>query len=110
MGGNVFYFFYKITRRKLKRENSFLYQSINAPIPFMMAYAMTYNGVIFPWFPPSYSNTTFSQSKLTFLKCYFIKVKCKYAPYSHETKTYISGDFDLFFPLKNSGRALLSIA
>ena len=30
-GKNVFYFFYKITRRKLKRGNSFLYQSVNSP-------------------------------------------------------------------------------
>ena len=28
-GGNVFYFFYKITSRKLKYENSLLYQSLN---------------------------------------------------------------------------------
>ena len=32
MGKNVFYFFYKITRRKLKRRNSLLfYQSANSP-------------------------------------------------------------------------------
>ena len=31
-GGSVFYFFYKITRRKLKRRNSLLfYQSANSP-------------------------------------------------------------------------------
>ena len=28
-GGDVFYFFYKITSRKLKYENSLLYQSLN---------------------------------------------------------------------------------
>ena len=30
-GKNVFNFFYKITRRKLKRGNSLLYQSVNSP-------------------------------------------------------------------------------
>ena len=30
-GENVFYFFYKITRRKLKRGNSLLYRSVNYP-------------------------------------------------------------------------------
>ena len=30
-GKHVFYFFYKITRRKLKRQNSLLYQSVNSP-------------------------------------------------------------------------------
>ena len=30
-GENVFYFFYKITRRKLKRGNSLLYRSVNSP-------------------------------------------------------------------------------
>ena len=38
----------------------------------MMAYAMTYKGVSFPCFTYSYRNTAFSQSKLTFSKCYFI--------------------------------------
>ena len=30
-GKNVFYFVYKITRRKLKRGNSLLYQRVNSP-------------------------------------------------------------------------------
>ena len=29
--GNVLYFFYKITRGKLKRGNSLIYQSVNSP-------------------------------------------------------------------------------
>ena len=67
-GGNVFYFFYKITRRKLKRGNSLLYQSVNSPYRSrwrIMAWT-------FPCFPYSYRNTAFNQSKLTFSKCYFI--------------------------------------
>ena len=72
---NVFYFFYKITRRKLKRGNSLLYQSVNSP------YCSRWRRMrwrIMAWtfscFPYSYSrNAAFSQSKLTFSKCYFIK-------------------------------------
>ena len=55
-GKNVFYFFYKITRRKLKRWNSLLYQSVNSPYCLwwrIMAWT-------FPCFP-----------KLTFWKYYF---------------------------------------
>ena len=29
--GTLFHFFYKITRRKLRCRNSFLYQSVNSP-------------------------------------------------------------------------------
>ena len=40
LGGNVFYFFYKITRRKLKRGNSLLIEAYKFSILFVMAYAM----------------------------------------------------------------------
>ena len=66
---NVFYFFYKITRRKLRRGNSFLYQSVNSP--YRSRWRIM--GWTFPCFPYSYRNTAFSQSKLAFSKCYFIK-------------------------------------
>ena len=55
LGNFVFYFFYKITLRKLKRGNSLLYRSLNYPCNsmFMMTYAMASNGVkwTFPCFP-----------------------------------------------------------
>ena len=57
---NVFYFFYKIKAFLSKRKFS---------VPFKMAYAMAWT---FSCFPYSYKNTDFSQSKLTFSKCYFI--------------------------------------
>ena len=60
--GNVFYFFYKITRGKLKRGNNLLYQSANSPYRSrwrIMAWT-------FPCFPYSYRNTAFNQSKLAF--------------------------------------------
>ena len=66
---HVFYFFYKIIRRKLKRGNSLLCQSVNSLSLFMLGYAMAWT---FPCFPYSYRNATFSRSKLTFSKCYFI--------------------------------------
>ena len=66
--GNVFNFFYKITRRKLKRGNSFLYWRVNSP------YCLWWR--IMAWtflcFPYSYRNTAFNQSKLMFSNCYFI--------------------------------------
>ena len=44
-GKYVFYFFYEIARRKLKRRNILFCQSVNSPLPFKMAYAMKYNAM-----------------------------------------------------------------
>ena len=66
-GKNVFYFSYKITRRKLNRGNSFLCQSVHSPYCWrwrIMAWT-------FPCFPYSLRNTAFSQLKLTISTCYF---------------------------------------
>ena len=69
----VFYFVYKITRRKLKRGNSLLYQSVNSPYRSRWRMRWRIMAWTFPCFPYSYRNTAFSQSILTFSKCYFIK-------------------------------------
>ena len=61
-GENVFHFVYKITRRKLRCGNSLLCQSVNSP----------YWRESFHVFHKLYINMAFSQSKLTFSKCYFI--------------------------------------
>ena len=65
-GENVFYFFYKITGRKLQRGNSLIYQSVNST--YMLAYAMAYNSTR----DLSMFSIFISQSKFTFVKCYFI--------------------------------------
>ena len=59
-------FLYKITRRKLKRGNSLLSQSVNSP--FCARWRMRWRTMawIFPCIPYSYRNTAFSQSKLHF--------------------------------------------
>ena len=74
MGKNVFYFFYKITRRKLKRGDSLLYWSVNSP--YCLWWRMRWHIMVwtFPCFPYSFRNTAFNQSKLTFSKCYFINI------------------------------------
>ena len=69
MGKNVFYFFYKITRRKLKRGNSLLYQSVNSP--YCSWWRMRWRDLSM-FSIPSYGNMAFSQWKLPLLKCYFI--------------------------------------
>ena len=69
----VFYFVYKITRRKLKRGNSLLYQSVNSPYHSRWRMRWRIMAWTFPCFPYSYRNTAFSQSILAFSKCYFIK-------------------------------------
>ena len=71
-GKNVFDFFYKITRRKLKRGSSLLYQSVNSPYCSWWRMRWRIMAWTFPCFPYSYRNTAFNQSKLTFSKCYFI--------------------------------------
>ena len=72
-GKSVFYFFYRITHRKLKRGNSLLYQSVNSPYCSRWRMWWRIMAWTFPCFPYSYRNTAFSQSKLAFSKCYFIK-------------------------------------
>ena len=66
---NIFYFFYKITRRKLKHRNSRLYRSVNSL--YCSRWRIWWHIMVWT-FPYSYRNTAFSQSKLTFSKCYFI--------------------------------------
>ena len=61
--------FYKMTGIKLKRRDIIRYQSVNSSY---CSCDGIYNAVIFPCFPYSYKNTSFSQSKLTFSKCYCI--------------------------------------
>ena len=53
----------------------------------MMAYAMAYNGMNFPCFPYSCSNTAFSQAKLIFSKCYFIKAYTELRLFLKENNT-----------------------
>ena len=74
-GGNVFYIFYKITRRKLKRGNKpSLSNCVNSP--YCSWWRMR-------WRRPFYDsnaiieilNTAFSQSNLAFCKCYLINIK-----------------------------------
>ena len=72
---NCFYFFYKITRRKLKRGNSLLYQSVNSQYCSWWRMRWRIMAWTVPSFPYSYRNTAFSQSKLSFSKCYFINNK-----------------------------------
>ena len=72
MGKNVFYFFYKITRRKLKRGSSLLYRSVNSPYCSWWRMRWRIMAWTFPCFPYSYRNTAFNQSKVAFSKCYFI--------------------------------------
>ena len=67
----VFYFFYKITRRKLQRGNSLLCRSVNSPYCSWWRMRWRIMAWTFPCFPYSYRNTVFNQSKLTFSKCYF---------------------------------------
>ena len=71
-GKTVFYFFHKITRRKLKRGNSLLYRSVNCLYRSRSRMRWRIMSWTFPCFPYSYRNTAFNQSKLTFSKCYFI--------------------------------------
>ena len=68
-GGNIFYFFYKITRRNPKRGNSLLYQSVNSP--YHSRWRMRWR--IIAWLLHVFHTViAFSQSNLTFSKCYFI--------------------------------------
>ena len=81
MGIFFFYFFYKITRRKLKRRNSLRYRSVNSPYCLWWCMPWRIIAWTFPCFPCSYRNTAFSQSKLTFSKCHFINcTRNVYAP------------------------------
>ena len=66
---NCFYFFYKITRRKLKRGNSLLYQSVNSQYCSWWRMRWRIMAWTVPSFPYSYRNTAFNQSKLLFSKC-----------------------------------------
>ena len=63
-GKDVFYFFYKITR----------VESLNYPYCSWWRMWWRIMAWTFPCFPYRYRNTAFSQSKLTFSKCYFIFV------------------------------------
>ena len=65
---NVFYFFYKITRRKVKRGNRLLYQSVDSP--YCSWWRIRWRESFHACFPNSTRNTAFSQSKLTFSKYY----------------------------------------
>ena len=58
--------------RKLKRGNSLLCQSVNSPYCSRWRMRWRIMAWTFPCFLYSYRNTAFSQSKLTFSKCYFI--------------------------------------
>ena len=80
---NVFYFFYKITRRKL--ENSLLYQSVNSPYYSRWRMRWRIMARIFPCFPYSYRNTGVL-AKLWFSKCYFSKEYIFHGNTSHAHK------------------------
>ena len=71
-GKSVFYFFYRVTRRKLKCGNKLLYQSVNSPYCSWWRMRWRIMAWTFPCFPHSYRNTAFSsqfQNVILYCNC-----------------------------------------
>ena len=70
-GGNVSYFFYEITHRKLKRGNSLLYQGVNSP--YRSRCRMRWRII---WREPFHVFHTVieTRSKLPFSKCWWLRL------------------------------------
>ena len=75
---------------------SVLYQSVNPPYCSWWRMRRRIMAWTFPMFAYSYRNTASSQSKLTLLKCYFIKNAHKFVCSVNSTIIYLSSFFPIF--------------